>query len=233
MSAGFVPPASVIRAVTFDVGGTLLQPWPSVGAVYAAVAARHGARGLDAAWLEARFREEWRRLDGAFAHTRQAWAELVARVFAGVHPVGTDPAFFQDLFEHFATPTPWRVFPDVRPVIESLRRRGLRLGVVSNWDDRLRPLLGRLGLAARFDVILVSAEQGWRKPDPRLFHEAARRLGVRPRELLHVGDQPREDIEGARRAGCQALQVRRPAGAAGDRELVGRLGWLGRRQHAR
>lgn len=229
MSVLLPPAARDIRAVTFDVGGTLIHPWPSVGAVYAEVASRHGAAGLDPAWLEARFREEWRRLEGRFAHSRRAWVALVARVFDGVPQVGRDPAFFNDLFECFATPAPWRVFPDVRPLLERLRRRGLRLGVISNWDERLRPLLGRLGLGAAFDVILVSAEQGWRKPDTRLFLEAARRLGVRLRQLLHVGDHPREDVEGAVRAGCWAIQVQRPPGPVGDWEVAERLGGLGRR----
>ena len=67
--------ARPIRAVTFDVGGTLIQPWPSVGHVYAEVAALHGYRALDAEQLNRRFAAAWRQRTN-FAYARADWAAL-------------------------------------------------------------------------------------------------------------------------------------------------------------
>ncbi len=71
-----------VRAVTFDAGGTLIQPWPSVGHVYAEVAARHGHK-IPPAALNQRFGKAWRaRKD--FNHAREEWAALVDQTFSGL-----------------------------------------------------------------------------------------------------------------------------------------------------
>lgn len=207
-------------AVTFDVGGTLISPWPSVGQAYAAVAARFGAGRLDAALLDRRFADTWSRRGPEFRHGRIDWQDLVARVFDGVSDVGRQGEFFDALYEHFATTVPWRVFPDVVPTLTRLRNRGIKLGVISNWDERLRPLLSALHLARHFDAILVSAEEGIQKPDPAIFRAAARRLGVSPSEAAHVGDSSGEDVAGARAAGMQAVLVNRDPDRDGDHDLL-------------
>ncbi len=79
------------------------------------------------------------------------------------------------------------------------------LGVISNADTRTQRVLEGLGLSQLVDVVLLSAELAWDKPDPRIFHEACQLLDVPPKHTLHVGDTLRDDIEGARGAGLQAL----------------------------
>lgn len=198
-----------VQAISFDVGGTLIEPWPSVGHVYAEVAARHGARGLDPDRVTRRFGAAWQRAGAGFDYSRAAWASLVAETLAGLSAVASDPEFFADLYAHFARPDPWRVFDDVVPALTALRRRGLRLAVVSNWDDRLRPLLRALDLERFFDVIAVSCEVGAHKPDPRIFAWATQALGVPPAATLHVGDNWDADVGGARRAGLRAVGLAR------------------------
>lgn len=95
----------------------------------------------------------------------------------------------------------WRAYPEVPETLEALRRRGLRLGVVSNWDPGLEHLLERLELRAAFSVVLGSADVGVAKPDPRIFRLATSALGVVPEQTLHVGDLYDYDIVGARAAG--------------------------------
>ncbi len=203
-----------IQAISFDVGGTLIEPWPSVGRVYAEVAARHGERGLDPDKVTRRFAAAWQRAGVRFDYSRTAWARLVAETFAGLSAVAGDPEFFADLYAHFARPDPWRVFDDVVPALSALRRRGFRLAVVSNWDDRLRPLLRALDLERHFEVIAVSCEVGAHKPDPRIFAWAAQALGVPPAATLHVGDSWDADVCGARRAGLRAVGLARTGRAA-------------------
>lgn len=210
-----VPPRPLppeIRAVTFDVGGTLIEPWPSVGHVYAAVAARHGVTGLSPEALTRRFGAAWQaRKD--FAYTRAEWADLVDHTFAGLCERPPSESFFDDLYQRFDQPDAWKMCEDVIPTLDALAHRGLKLGVISNWDDRLRPLLGRLGLLSRFETVVISCEVGWRKPAAEIFHRAARALALGPGCLLHVGDSFVADVQGARRAGLRALHLRRGAGA--------------------
>ncbi len=197
-----------ILAVTFDVGGTLIQCWPSVGHVYAEAASGHGFPDPPVTELNRRFAAAWRELRD-FRHTREQWAALVTETFGPLVPPGACDAFFPALYERFAEPGPWRIFDDVLPVLEMLKARGLRLGIISNWDARLRPLLRLLKLDSHFETVVVSCEVDAPKPAPGIFLEAARTLGVPTENILHVGDDLESDFRGARAAGLQAAWLRR------------------------
>src|SRR5690349_7672550 len=115
----------MVEAITFDVGGTLIQPWPSVGEVYRDVAVRHGHRNLDAETLNRQFVGAWRVKEG-FDHSRRAWRELVEASFAGLVEPGAIAGFFEPLYEQFAAPEAWRVFDEAVSMLQSLRRDGMR-----------------------------------------------------------------------------------------------------------
>src|SRR5437879_4440409 len=169
-----LPPA---QAVTFDVGGTLIEPWPSVGHVYAEVAGRHGLRNLSPEDLDYQFAQAWRTLK-EFNHTRAEWEALVQATFRGAAEAQVSTDLFCDLYQRFGQPEAWRVFEDVVPALESLASRGIKLGVISNWDERLRPLLRQLKLYDYFDAIVVSHEVGFPKPSPVVFQHAAEKLAL-------------------------------------------------------
>ncbi|HEX4122411.1 MAG TPA: HAD-IA family hydrolase [Verrucomicrobiae bacterium] len=212
---------SAIRAVTFDVGGTLIEPWPSVGHIYAEIAKRHGIN-VAAEKLERQFATAWKAKKN-FGYSMAEWSDLVTQSFAEVTPPPGD-ALFSDLYREFASATAWRIFDDVVPCLRSLKGRGLKLGIISNWDDRLRPLLGALELEKYFDAVLVSSEVRHHKPDSRLFEAAAARLGEPAETILHIGDSAGEDLQGARGAGFKALLLRRSGAGAGDTiSTLGRL----------
>ena len=202
-------PAS-IRAVTFDVGGTLIQPWPSVGHVYSEVAKRHG---IDASpeILNQRFAAAWKAKKD-FAHKKSDWLELVGQTFAGFAESPISEAFFSELYDQFARTVAWKIYDDVLPCLERLQRGGIRLAAISNWDERLRPLLHELGLDRHFETIIISAEAGSGKPSPHIFRRAAEQLGLPPQTILHIGDSRGEDYEGARGAGFRALLLERKSG---------------------
>jgi putative hydrolase of the HAD superfamily len=195
-----------IAAVTFDVGGTLIQPWPSVGRVYAEVAARHGVKNIPAELLDARFKAAWRAQKN-FSYTQDAWAELVDQTFLGLCAKPPSKTFFPKLYEHFAQPEAWRIFDDVVPTLEELAIKSVRLGVISNWDERLKGLLRRLKLDGFFETIVVSCEVGFAKPSPVIFEQAAEKLGLPPASILHVGDSFEMDVQGAKSAGFEALRL--------------------------
>jgi dihydrofolate synthase/folylpolyglutamate synthase len=205
---GAAPAADMsIRAVTFDVGGTLIEPWPSVGDVYSQVAERHGLR-ISPAVLNQRFASAWKTKKN-FAYRKSDWSELVDQTFAGLGATQNGTSFFSELYDQFTDAAAWRVYDDVRPCLERLRRRGIKLGAISNWDDRLRPLLRALELDQYFDTVVVSAEAGHHKPAPEIFRAAAQQLKTPPRAILHVGDSRGEDFEGAQAAGFHSVLLTR------------------------
>ena len=110
-----------------------------------------------------------------------------------------------------------RVYEDTIPVLRKLRAAGYRTAIVSNapWGSppqSWRRELRRLGLAALVDSVAICGDVGWRKPAPQIFEHAAAELGVRCRECLFVGDDPRWDIEGSAAVGMRPLLIDR----AGD-----------------
>jgi HAD superfamily hydrolase (TIGR01662 family) len=112
------------------------------------------------------------------------------------------------------------VFEEVPAVLADLRGAGYRLAVVSNWQCGLGHFCAELGLDRLFEEVVASAEVGCAKPDPEIFLETCSRLGVPPERVLHVGDTPLDDIEGAARAGVRAVLICRddvPATFAGAR----------------
>lgn len=213
----------MIEAVTFDVGGTLIEPYPSVGEVYAEVARDFGIVCCPAT-LTRQFREAWSTRSN-FQYTLREWYEVVQDSFRGQCDVSEE--LFEGAYQRFTLAASWRVFDDALPAIHDLRHRGVRLGIISNWDDRLEPLLESLGLRPYFEQVTVSGKAGWHKPDREIFEHTARALSLPTGRILHVGDHAREDVEGARGAGMHAVRIRRD-GAEGPYEIprLTRLGSL-------
>jgi putative hydrolase of the HAD superfamily len=202
----------VIRAVTFDVGGTLMAPWPSVGHVYARVATAHIDFAADPERITRQFLSAWRARD-EFDYSREGWFDLVRHSFHGVAEVSE--ALFTALYDSFSTHDAWRVYDDVIPCFEALQKRDIRLAVISNWDTRLKPTLKSVGLHDYFDVITVSGEHGHNKPAREIFDATARALNLPSSEILHIGDSYREDYMGARHAAFHALHLDREAQTSG------------------
>lgn len=196
-----------VRALFFDVGGTLVRPQPSVGSLYASVANRHGMT-VTAEDMERAFRESWAVLKqpGLTVSRKDWWREVVFRTLGQ-----NNEGCFEELFDIFAHAGAWQVFPDVEDTLREARLRGLHVGVISNWDDRLRPLLDELGLAHYFDSITVSCEVGVEKPGKEIFMVALQTAGVPANQSVHVGDNDREDVHGAEAMGITAILLNRHA----------------------
>jgi putative hydrolase of the HAD superfamily len=222
-----------LRAITFDVTGTLIHT-PRVFEIYSQVLSRHGfdAPVEHVAELFPLVMDEMScrvtpGVDRFRAHPdgpRGWWQDVLDRLCQYLEQPTPTPFAAAELYHRFSQADAWEVYPDTRPVLEALRRRGLALAVVSNWDDRLGRLLTHLDLVRHFDAVVFSYALGIEKPDGRLFAHALDLLGVRPEEALHVGDRLREDVEGALGAGLAARRVERSPGAsprrAGVPELV-------------
>jgi putative hydrolase of the HAD superfamily len=116
---------------------------------------------------------------------------------------------FRRLWDHYGEPGAWELYADVEPALERLGRV-VRLGVISNFDARLWPVLRGHGLLDCFEVVVPSSAVGVVKPRPGIFEAACRQAGVEASDCLHVGDDPERDWAGARAAGMSVWELRRP-----------------------
>jgi len=112
-------------------------------------------------------------------------------------------------------------YPDASPALASLRRRGLRVVVASNWDCSLPGTLERAGLAGLVDAVVPSAIVGAPKPAAALFDAALRAVGCDAAGAVHVGDSLEHDVIGARAAGIRAVLIARDDSAAAREGIAG------------
>ncbi len=229
-----------IQAITFDAAGTLMEIAEPVGETYARFAHDLGVK-LSPRGLEEGFRD-------AFAHMppmafpgldevkrlraeRDWWHALVKRAVrhgGGLPDFNADfETYFDALFSHYASGAAWRAYPEAHQALHSARGRGLRVGVVSNFDSRLLSILRELGFESLVDTVVYSAGCGAAKPDARIFHHALEALGAAADTALHVGDSLEADYHGASAAGLRAVHLHRgDSAAAGNIPTVKHLGEL-------
>lgn len=211
-----------VKAVTLDVGWTLAYPQRSIWDIFADISRDAGAdvtpeqcetavgdlRRQVHAHMEATFHggATYSDSDEEFAGTFAQMAAVVLGRFGVAVPVED---FSRRFLESFWTEGNWRIFPEVLDVIGEMRERGLRVGVLSNAPTNLPAFLEQLEILPRLDFVVVSASEGFRKPDRRIFEVALERAGVAPREAIHVGDMYLEDIVGGTTAGMATLLMER------------------------
>jgi putative hydrolase of the HAD superfamily len=197
-----------LRAVFLDAGNTL------VGLDYDAIAGRIRAEGhavdvprVRAAEFRARVRLDPHLAARQSTEAADVFTRYVRCVLEelGIAWGEGSPRVVEDL--RAAPPFGlWSVrLPEAPGALEALRGLGLRLAVVSNSNGTVARLLEHLDLARWLDAVVDSAVVGFEKPDPRIFHHAARALGVEPAEAVHVGDFYSVDVLGARAAGVRAI----------------------------
>jgi putative hydrolase of the HAD superfamily len=187
----------MLEAVLFDWSDTLVHlEWDED----LVEAGHRAALGRD----DADFTARWRELILGEGHGHRPYAELLAEL--GVE----DPDAFIEA-EHAVWRPAYSVLASAPALLESLRDRGLKTGLVANsWPDPARVLRAdaeSLGLAPLLDVLVFSDEAGARKPAPEIFLRACSELGVGPGETLFVGDDLVADVQGAANVGMWTAQA--------------------------
>lgn len=221
-----------IAGIVVDAVGTLIEPEPTVAIAYAEAARRQG-RELDPVAIAGRFREHFGAdeqdeargpLASDEAIERRRWRRIVGQVL----PELPDPdRAFAELWDHFARASSWRVFDDAAPALRRLSELGLGVRIASNFDGRLRSVLGGLSaLASWSDGVVISSEVGRRKPHPDFYRAACDRLGLPPDRVLCVGDDPENDVRGPIRAGLRAILIDRKGRTETDLPRLDGLGAL-------
>jgi len=205
----------VLRAILFDWGNTLVR-----SELEPALLVEGHERGLDA-------------VGGATAGRRGAFSEAYAEhVLPPLLAERDDEVDYQALVRSAlaaagirhdrkavmrfvaAEHATWRAAHPLEPatleLLDAVRARGLRTGLVSNLFDPpvlVRGTFAELGLLARLDAIALSAEVGWRKPAAAPFEHALASLALTASETAHVGDRRREDVGGASALGMRTIQA--------------------------
>src|SRR5262245_42032250 len=189
------------KAITLDVGWTLAYPRVSLWDIFAAVGGEAGStmtadqaeEVVNSMLMATRMHaiEEFQR-GAEYSDSDEAFFALFGTMsrllfnFAGI--TGDADALSARFLERFWSPDNWMVYEDVIDALERLRARGVRVGVLSNASSDLVNFLDRLQLLPHFDFTVISAVEGTKKPDRRIFEHALRRAGAPPGDTVHVGD---------------------------------------------
>ncbi len=203
---------SLVEAVLFDWGDTLMQWSWEEDLLEAGHRAGLAAIGRDVDGISERFREAylpflW--LPGAVEEIE--YPALVRELLGefGIEVADAELDAFLEA-EHATWQPARRLAADTHALLDALRARGLKLALVSNAFDPpwlLHRDLEQMGIAERLDVVVFSSEIGWRKPHPAIFQAALERLRVAPEHALFVGDMLVQDVRGAAELGMRTVQA--------------------------
>jgi len=214
-------PASLLRAILFDAGNTLIQ------IDYPAIAEYLGGRGwsrtpaeVEEAELAARVRLDADLASGVSTESGDTHARYLRYVLDGL--AITTAAEVQAIARWrrgFNPPAGlWnRAAPGALAAVRRVKEAGLVAGVISNSNGSVRSVLESTALAPHLDFVIDSAVVGVEKPDPRIFRLALDQAGVAAAAAVYVGDIYSVDVVGARRAGLEAVLLD-PRGHWGPRD---------------
>jgi FMN phosphatase YigB (HAD superfamily) len=189
-----------IDAVTIDAFGTLVELETPVGRLQAALAERGVERDEQSVAAAFASEVEYYLVHKGEGKDADSLLDLRTRC-SGVFLEGVAPEVGAEEFAPaFVGSLVFRPLDGVVDALARLRRAGLELACVTNWDIGIGEQLERAGLAHYLSAVVSSAETGAEKPDPRVFEEALERLGVPPRRAVHIGDDE-ADQAGALAAG--------------------------------
>lgn len=206
------------KLVTLDITNTCIRIVSSVGHHYSRAVQNYGVH-LDPSQLDKAFYVMFKKMNEELPNfgrehnitSQDWWQKIVSGTFAavGMKQEGIAQQIGDKLYTDFAGPQNWEVYPDVIPTLQTLKQKGLVLGVISNFDERLKPILRSLKIADLFDFTLASYEVGLCKPDPRLFQLALKMAQVRADQAIHVGDNFELDYKAAGAVGMRSLLLTR------------------------
>lgn len=194
----------MLRAVLFDVDFTIARPGPELGPDgYRRLGERFGLELDPARYAEARERAvEGIKRHPELEHDEEIWVAFTERIIRGMGG-DADTAYecavaMTQAWEHAEH---FELFEDALPVLEALRARGLKLGLVSNTGRNLDEFVAHHRLDV--DAAIGSGAFGRTKPHPTIFRAVLTLLGVEPAEAAMVGDSIEDDVEGARATGIE------------------------------
>jgi len=217
-----------IHVIFFDAAETLFHINGSVASIYLDHAVQYGFRHIpDSQTLIAQaFQRAFHDASPpVFAETdplklkqceRLWWFDIVHNVFYRVGMFERFDEFFEQVFRVFEDPRSWALFPETHAVLTRLREEGFELGIVSNFDSRIFPVMRGLGIDRLFDSMTIASLARAAKPASKIFEVALEKHAANPEEAMHVGDSVRDDVEGATKAGLTGVLLDRKGRVQGS-----------------
>jgi putative hydrolase of the HAD superfamily len=200
---------ALLRAIVFDVDFTIARPGPDLGPDgYRRLGERYGLSLDPTRYDEARAAavSELKR-HPELDHDEEIWVLFTERIIRGMGGEGDTYAAAVEMEGAWVHSEHFELYDDVPPVLDDLRRRGLRLGLLSNSSRDLDEFVAHHRLTV--DAVLTSSTHGKTKPHETIFRRMLELLGVAPEEAVMVGDQLEDDIDGAHAIGMRAVLVDR------------------------
>jgi len=195
-----------IKAVAFDLDHTLYDRYGTLRSI-AYLLKQQYRDSLNPSLSAAQIGDMLVQADKTYIY--DGWPCLFENLLAWgmfAHPPSFEAyfAFFMEAFQKIAVP-----FPAVDEMLAELRKQGYKVGLLTNGEaDIQRGKVRLIGLEDAFDKILAGEEMGSQKPDILAFKKMAECLDCTPEEMAYVGDNPLNDVEGARGAGCVPIWVK-------------------------
>lgn len=205
-----------IKAILFDLVGTLIYVKGSVGLIYSSVAESFGfeidSEKLNKAFIEAIHIKP--QPIGGNEEEKKWWKEVVSNTFkfSGYDLKEKFNEIFEIIFKEFTTKGAWAVYPEVFNVLKNLQKNNLKIGLISNFDNRLEIILKELEIYECFNCLSYSGKVGFSKPDPRIFQYALKELNIIPEEALYIGDSLETDYYPALNLNMNAYLIVRSRG---------------------
>jgi HAD superfamily hydrolase (TIGR01509 family) len=199
-----------IKAVYFDAGETLIYRNPSLSVITYRELKKTGA-GVKPGRVESALAEAAVKMAPVVAKgimkDSEKWDIYIKMVFKSLGIKNSEAE--NVLKSKLKKGTSFRPFGDAVFVLETLGKKGIKTGIISNAPAELRNILKVTGISKHVRDIIVSEEAGYEKPDKRIFLKALKNAGCRPCEMIFVGDNKIADIVGAEAAGVKPLWIRR------------------------
>lgn len=206
----------MLKLITLDVTNTVLRVLGGVGQQYAAIASIYGVK-VDPQEINKAFGANWKTHNLKYPNYGSEtgmkshiwWSELVKQCFidCGFNENEVLTKLSTHLYLHFKTNKSWEVLPGTIDTLKTIKSKNLKLGIISNFDERLETILTSVGLLHHFEFVLASKQFGFAKPDPKIFSKALELGNVSANEALHVGDNLENDYIGPRDVGMDSVLV--------------------------
>ncbi len=221
-----------IKAIFFDAGETLIYRNPSLVTIAHRCLKKYNfkikkdllAHSINKAALGMRKIVETGRVRDS-----KKWEIYINNLFKELNI--NKPELMLELRKRLRDGTSFRPFKDAVMVVDTLKKYGIKTGVISNASAQLEKILKRAGLFNRFDYIIISEKAGVEKPNKKIFRKALKESGLKACETVYIGDNYIADIIGAKKSGITPVWVKRKtknaefsfAGAVGEDDKILRI----------
>ncbi len=199
-----------LKGVLLDAEGTFLHIHPSVGHVYCYVMAQHGHE-CDPAQINDAFLKIWhkekqrKKKEISRASNYLFWKNIFLKAVTPFARLDDPEGAFKQCYHEFSKKKWWRLAPNFLDTLHKWSIQGLKIGVVSNWDERLLNLIQEFEISDLFHSVIISTEVGLEKPDPEIVRLACQEMDIRPDQAVLIGDSAELDCRAAAAAGCKGI----------------------------